>query len=170
VLFAHYAAAYSALARGELDAARVAANRALELARRGGIRLDTAYGLLLLARIARVEGSVREAHDLLGRARRQVAACADPGFLAERVLGTARGLRATGAGAAADGAGAGDDLSERERAVLALLPSELSLREIGAELFVSLNTVKSHTRNIYLKLGAGGRDEAVARARELGLL
>jgi LuxR family maltose regulon positive regulatory protein len=50
------------------------------------------------------------------------------------------------------------------------LHSELSLREIGAELFVSLNTVKTHTRNIYLKLGAGGREEAVARARELGLM
>ena len=48
--------------------------------------------------------------------------------------------------------------------------SELSLRDIGAELFVSLNTIKTHTRNIYLKLGAGSRDEAVARARELGLL
>jgi len=44
------------------------------------------------------------------------------------------------------------------------------LREIGGELFLSLNTIKTHTRNIYLKLGAGGRDEAVALARERGLL
>ena len=48
--------------------------------------------------------------------------------------------------------------------------SELSLREIGAELVVSLNTIETHTRNVYLKLGAAGRDEAVPRARELGLL
>jgi LuxR family maltose regulon positive regulatory protein len=67
-------------------------------------------------------------------------------------------------------AAAGEELSERELGVLRLLHSELSLREIGAELFLSLNTIKTHTRNIYLKLGAGSREEAVARARELGLL
>jgi len=55
-------------------------------------------------------------------------------------------------------------------AVLRLLHSELSLREIGSELFLSLNTIKTHTRNIYLKLGASGRDQAVARGREQGLL
>ena len=63
-----------------------------------------------------------------------------------------------------------DELSDGELRVLRLLPGELSLREIGAELFVSLNTVKTHTRNIYAKLGSGSRAEAVARARELGLL
>ena len=54
--------------------------------------------------------------------------------------------------------------------ILRLLASALTQREIGAELYLSLNTIKTHTRNIYLKLGAGSRDEAVARARELGLL
>ena len=51
-----------------------------------------------------------------------------------------------------------------------MLDSELSLREIGSELFLSLNAIKRHRRNIYLKLGASGRDEAVARGREEGLL
>ena len=51
-----------------------------------------------------------------------------------------------------------------------MLHSELSLREIGSELFLSLNTIKTHTRHIYAKLGARGRDQAVARGRELGLL
>ena len=64
----------------------------------------------------------------------------------------------------------GAELSERELGVLRLLPSGLSLRQIGAELYVSLNTVKTHVRHIYLKLEAGSRNEAVARARELGLL
>ena len=54
--------------------------------------------------------------------------------------------------------------------MLRMLHSELSLREIGGELFLSLNTIKTHTRNIYAKLGASGRDQAVARGRELGLL
>jgi LuxR family maltose regulon positive regulatory protein len=54
--------------------------------------------------------------------------------------------------------------------VLRLLSSKLSLREIGNELYVSLNTIKTHTHNIYAKLRAGSREQAVARARESGLL
>jgi len=42
--------------------------------------------------------------------------------------------------------------------------------EIGGELYVSLNTVKSHTRSIFRKLDAANRSEAVARAREQGIL
>ena len=55
-------------------------------------------------------------------------------------------------------------------AVLRLLSARLSLREIGNELYVSLNTIKTHTRNIYAKLRVGSREQAVMRARELGLL
>jgi LuxR family transcriptional regulator, maltose regulon positive regulatory protein len=52
--------------------------------------------------------------------------------------------------------------------VLRLLPSELSQREIADALYVSINTVKTHTKGIYRKLGVDTRDEAVSRARELG--
>ena len=45
-----------------------------------------------------------------------------------------------------------------------------SLREIAQSLYVSQNTVKTHTRSIYRKLGASSREQAVARGRELGLL
>lgn len=61
-------------------------------------------------------------------------------------------------------------LTDREEAVLRLLQGSLPLREVAAELFVTVNTVKSHTRLIYRKLGATSRTEAVRRARELGLL
>jgi LuxR family maltose regulon positive regulatory protein len=61
-------------------------------------------------------------------------------------------------------------LSERELSVLRYLPSRLSNREIGDELYVSLNTVKSHLKTIYRKLDVERRDEAVRRARQLGLL
>lgn len=61
-------------------------------------------------------------------------------------------------------------LTGREKAVLRLLQGSLPLREVAAELFVTVNTVKSHTRLIYRKLGATSRTEAVRRARELGLL
>ncbi|MEZ5183115.1 MAG: LuxR C-terminal-related transcriptional regulator [Acidimicrobiales bacterium] len=61
-------------------------------------------------------------------------------------------------------------LSERERTVLRYLDTALSYREIAEDLYVSLNTVKTHVKNVIRKLEVGSRDEAVARARELGYL
>jgi LuxR family transcriptional regulator, maltose regulon positive regulatory protein len=63
-----------------------------------------------------------------------------------------------------------DELSEAELRVVRYLPSNLKASEIAAELFVSTNTVRTHMRHIYAKLDAHSRTEAVARARELGLL
>ena len=63
-----------------------------------------------------------------------------------------------------------DPLSDRELDVLRLLASELSGPEIARHLVVSLNTVRTHTKNIYAKLGVGSRRAAVRRAEELGLL
>jgi LuxR family maltose regulon positive regulatory protein len=62
------------------------------------------------------------------------------------------------------------DLSDAELRVVSYLPSNLKAPEIAAELFLSNNTVRTHLRHIYAKLGAHSRTEAVARARELGLL
>ena len=61
-------------------------------------------------------------------------------------------------------------LTERELAVLRLLPTKLSTREIGRELYVSPNTVRSHIQAIYRKLQVNSRAEAVTQARQLGLL
>jgi LuxR family transcriptional regulator, maltose regulon positive regulatory protein len=63
-----------------------------------------------------------------------------------------------------------DELSEAELRVVRYLPSNLRAPEIAAELCVSTNTIRTHLRHIYGKLGAHGRAEAVARARQLGLL
>jgi LuxR family maltose regulon positive regulatory protein len=63
-----------------------------------------------------------------------------------------------------------DELTEREIAVLRLLDGDLSRREIADALYVSLDTVKTHIRGIYRKLGAGSREEAVAGARRRGLI
>ena len=62
------------------------------------------------------------------------------------------------------------ELTEREHAVLRLLDTDLSQREIGSALFVSLNTVKTHVRGILRKLDASKRAEAVERARRFGLV
>ncbi len=63
-----------------------------------------------------------------------------------------------------------ESLSERELEVLQLIAEGLTNQEIASRLFLSQNTVKVHTRNIYGKLGAHHRADAVARARALGIL
>ena len=62
-----------------------------------------------------------------------------------------------------------EPLTEREVAVLRLLGSPLSLREIGAELYVSPNTIKTHTQAIYRKLGVSARHDAVMHGNHLGI-
>jgi len=61
-------------------------------------------------------------------------------------------------------------LSEREIEVLQLIAQGLSNQEISSRLYLSLNTVKAHTRNIYGKLGVNNRTQAGARARALGII
>jgi DNA-binding CsgD family transcriptional regulator len=63
-----------------------------------------------------------------------------------------------------------DELSAREREVLRYLPTMLTTSEIAAELYVSVNTIKAHTRSIYRKLGASRRQVAVVRAYQCGIL
>ena len=95
----------------------------------------------------------------------------------------ARGATAHGALAAElvtvlEGGGAGrslapvlvDVLTERELAILRYLPTIMSNREIARQLYVSVNTVKTHLKQIYRKLGVASRRDAIARARELHLL
>jgi len=61
-------------------------------------------------------------------------------------------------------------LSEREIEVLQLIAEGLSNQEISSRLYLSLNTVKAHTRNIYGKLGVNNRTQAVAKTRALGII
>jgi LuxR family transcriptional regulator, maltose regulon positive regulatory protein len=61
-------------------------------------------------------------------------------------------------------------LTRGETRVLRYLPTNLSAWEIARELYVSANTVKTHQRHLYQKLGVRSRSQAVERARALGLL
>jgi DNA-binding NarL/FixJ family response regulator len=63
-----------------------------------------------------------------------------------------------------------DALTHGETRVLHYLPTNLSAREIAGELYLSVNTVKTHQRHLYQKLGARSRSQAVDQARTLGLL
>jgi LuxR family maltose regulon positive regulatory protein len=85
------------------------------------------------------------------------------------------GLRADGDAASAEGGRstvppAGGELSERELQVLRLLDSDLSGPQIARELFVSHNTLRSHTKHIFTKLDVTNRRAAVSRAHERGLM
>ena len=120
----------------------------------------------MLASVRHGRGDLPGARALADQARQLVQQSTDPGMLpalleqTEQALGS-RPRRPVQMAA---------PLTERELAVLRLLPARLSNREIGRELYVSVNTVRSHVQAIYRKLGVGARAEAVARARELGLL
>ena len=63
-----------------------------------------------------------------------------------------------------------EPLSQRELKILQLIAQGLSNREIGERLFLALDTIKGHNRKIFDKLQVQSRTEAIARARELGLL
>jgi LuxR family maltose regulon positive regulatory protein len=84
---------------------------------------------------------------------------------AARVLATAPGTESRPRPRSADP----DELSDRELDVLRLLRSDLSGPDIARELHVSLNTLRTHTKHIYTKLGATNRREAVTRSAELSL-
>ena len=84
---------------------------------------------------------------------------------AAQILGSGRSPQLRHRSRAADP----DELSDRELDVLRLLRSDLSGPDVARELHVSLNTLRTHTKHIYTKLGATNRREAVTRAAELGL-
>ena len=71
---------------------------------------------------------------------------------------------------APSGVATAEPLSERELTVLRLLVTELTGPQIARELFVSLNTLRTHTRHIFEKLAVNTRPAAVRRAQEQGLI
>jgi ATP/maltotriose-dependent transcriptional regulator MalT len=151
--------------RGRLVEAERELARALELARRGAGAVELAAALLALARVRQSRGEREEVRALLEEARRALAGSEDVGTLERALSAAERAMRP-----APRTPDRGDELTDRELSVLRLLASELSRRQIADALFVSLDTVKTHTRGIYRKLGASSREQAVGRAREAGLL
>ena len=153
-------------ARGELDDARPELERGVKVLRDFGQPLDLAHALILQAVLLRALGereaaAVAAAEAAAAEAATLVADCPDPGILTERLAALQRPIprpRPVGA-----------DLTDRELAVLRLLAGPLSEREIARELYVSHNTIHTHTKSIFHKLDVSSRAEAVAKARVLGL-
>ena len=150
--------------------ARAELERAVSLARRGAGLVEWSYALTMLAELLRELGDRRAARELVLEARELLSRCPEPGTLAPRLVERSE----TALRLVVDLSGARpvviDELTAREQAVLGLLPTGLSAREIGDELGISRDTVKTHTKRIYQKLGVSSRRNAVARGRELGLL
>ncbi len=163
---AHLAQGLALANRGRREEAAEALERAVERARRGSGPVYTAWPLLHLVGLRTAAGERDEARAGLEEARIELASARDSGIMADR-LTEAEVLLAA---APPPGPVAGEPLSDRELAVLHLLATALTQREIGRELYLSLNTVKTHARNIFRKLGASSREDAVSRARERGLL
>jgi LuxR family maltose regulon positive regulatory protein len=162
-----YAALGRALARqGELAEAEVQLERALEPVGIPSMVGQRAFALLLLAPVRRGRGDLPGARTLVDQARDLIAQFADPGSLPALLEQTEQTLASTLRRRVEPAA----PLTERELVVLRLLPSQLSTREIGRELSVSVTTIRSQVQAIYRKLQVSTRAEAVAQARQLGLL
>jgi len=167
VSFAHLALALVRVGQGRLDEAEREALRGEQLRRASHPTIGHAHALLMLAQVRTARSRLARAASDLQRARQMIGEFTDPGRLATIADGVARELAAA---RAADGRELVEEPSPAERAVLEGLAAGLSRREIGAQLYISLNTVKSHTRELYRKLGVTSGAEAVARAGALGLL
>ena len=151
------------LADGETDEALGFVERATDVLRGWGQPIDLADALLHKVSVLRALGEYERATDSLTEARRVVESCPAPGILADRLAElTPNPTHHEEAGS--------PDLTERELVVLRLLRGTLSEREIGQELFLTHNTIHSHTRSIYKKLSVSSRTQAVEEARSRGLL
>ncbi|MEU2793314.1 LuxR C-terminal-related transcriptional regulator [Streptomyces sp. NPDC007100] len=100
----------------------------------------------------------------------EIAAELDDPRTTEALVDEASAVLAAAPGPGRSAAVPAEALTERELAVLRRLREEVPLRRIADDLFVSYNTVKSHTRAVYRKLGAHSRAEALHRARQRGLI
>ncbi len=130
--------------------------------------VDHARLLVRLADVRCRRGRFDEADMTLRRAREELAELADSGIVQSLAEHVARQL-AEARGHARQGEIL-DSPSDAELGVLQLLMTDLSTRQIAQQLFLSPNTVRSHTRSIYRKLGVNSRENAVARATALGLM
>ena len=166
-VMAYAATASVYAAEGRFEAARQELEPALGLRRKnpGLGPWGTIVPTLLLARIRLELEDATGAAELADEAREVLATLPD-GTEALQARLADLGRRSAGPPREPHAA---EPLTKREVAVLRMLGGTLSLREIGNELYVSANTVKTHTQAIYRKLGVSSRVDAVARGKRLGI-
>jgi LuxR family maltose regulon positive regulatory protein len=153
----------SLAARGRPDEAQRLIECGAAFLRSRGQPIEVAMALLHQGSVLRALGEHERSQAAITEARPIIGSCPDPGILPGR-------LNACGPSPRADTSPGDEKLTRRERRVLQLLASDLSERDIGHELYVSHNTVHSHVRSIYRKLGVSSRAHALQRTREIRLL
>jgi LuxR family transcriptional regulator, maltose regulon positive regulatory protein len=165
--FAHGALGSALLATGDLDDAEEHLEQAVALVRRGREGSDIALMLLHLGRLRLRQSDREAARDALNAARSALEVAGLPRITRlDRELSRELGS----AGRKSGDRSAANELTEAELRVLRMLPYELTYREIAGRLFISMNTLKTHTMRIRRKLEVANRSEAVASARRRGLL
>ncbi len=165
---AHLGLALALTATGSLDQAEREALRGEQLRRAPQPSVGHAHALLVLAQVRIARSRLAPALKDLEHARRAIAEFPDPGRLPAIAATVQQDLAAARAHVGASHMV--EQPSAAELSVLGCLARGLSRREIAAELYISLNTVKTHIRELYRKLGATSREEAVAHAEAQGLL
>nr|WP_180204693.1 LuxR C-terminal-related transcriptional regulator [Pseudomonas sp. SbOxS1]NYU04687.1 ATP-dependent transcriptional regulator [Pseudomonas sp. SbOxS1] len=137
------------------------------------------HGYLLLSEIASRNQDPKKAHLMLYEAERRMhwgkidRACYQGPIAAQKARIVQREKTLESAKAPARSSGVPDyqdDLTPREVSVLKLLAEGMSVREVGSRLCISENTVKSHAKNINVKLGACRRTQAISCAKAMGIL
>lgn len=154
-------------AEGDLVQAERLLARAERDARETIPTVPHAWVLVALARVSLRRGRVDRARRYEGQARERAREFADPGRVTRDLAALSAELARVEAEATRSSV---VRPSASEAAVLRMLATDLTLRQIAQRMFLSPNTVKSHVRVLYRKLGVTSREDAVARALALGLI
>jgi LuxR family transcriptional regulator, maltose regulon positive regulatory protein len=148
--------------KGDLEQAENHLVRAVELMRGRWWPLRMADALISLAHVSKALGRADETRAALEEARELLALVGNSGALQARLDAlTRRPVRRRRSATR-------DDLTQQESVILALLVEGLTKRQAAEKLYLSYNTVHSHTKSIYRKLGCSSRDELAVAARSLG--
>jgi LuxR family maltose regulon positive regulatory protein len=153
--------------RGEVAHAREVLAHAVQVPARA---LTQVLGLIFLADAEIGCGDRRAARAALSQAREVVANEPVPPYAVAALEQAETRLGRRAVHAAARSGALMEELTDRELAILRTLPGSATQREIGAALYLSLNTIKAYNKNLYRKLGVNSRQDAVAVARQLGLI
>jgi LuxR family maltose regulon positive regulatory protein len=161
-----------AYTRGEIRAARALLTRAVALARICGDASHLVLALTALAQADLADGDPAASAATLAEARDTAdSAWTMPAALRELHAAETRiGRHALRIGRSGRPRPPVEELTDREMSILRALQGPLSQREIGAAMFISLNTVKGYTKSLYRKLDVTSRQAVVQRGRALGLI
>lgn len=161
---AYFALGKALAALGDYEGGITRITQGLELARSWVEPIFIAYGCVALADVL---NGYAEKRSLVREARQIIEGSQGRGRIGELVAAAEHRLSLRRPSQHTAGTVYVEPLTTRERDVLRLLDSELTLREIGSELYLAHNTVKGYTKSIYRKLGVASREAAIETARQL---